>query len=166
MSFDIHLSKIECFGKHGIYDDEKKNEQKFFIDIYINIDDFAEDDISKTINYEEVVDLVIETVANESFDLIESLSKNIVKKIVSQFQEENLNINEINDLIFATGFITLFVFAISAFVSISTTFILTFLFHITYSQQRDYDKYDKATEIETAADDIIDFSEGNPFGTF
>ena len=37
-----------------------------------------------------------------------------------------LNINEINDLIFATGFITLFVFAISAFVSISTTFILTF----------------------------------------
>ena len=28
------------------------------------------------------------------------------------------------------------------------------------------DKYDKASEIETAADDIIDFSEGNPFGTF
>jgi len=28
------------------------------------------------------------------------------------------------------------------------------------------DKYDKATEIETAADQIIDFSEGNPFGTF
>jgi len=95
MSFDIHLSKIECFGKHGIYDDEKKNEQKFFIDIYINIDDFEEDDISKTINYEEVVDLVIETVANESFDLIESLSKNIVRKIVNQFQEKNLNINEI-----------------------------------------------------------------------
>ena len=37
-----------------------------------------------------------------------------------------LNINEINDLIFATGFITLFVFAISALVSISTTFILTY----------------------------------------
>ena len=28
------------------------------------------------------------------------------------------------------------------------------------------DKYDKATEIEAVADDIIDFSEGNPFGTF
>ena len=28
------------------------------------------------------------------------------------------------------------------------------------------DKYDKATEIEAAADEIIDFSEGNPFGTF
>ena len=95
MSFDIHLSNIECFGKHGIYDDEKNNEQKFFVDIYINIKDFEEDDISKTINYEEVVDLVIEIVAHESFDLIESLSKNIVKKIVNQYQKENLRINEI-----------------------------------------------------------------------
>ena len=28
------------------------------------------------------------------------------------------------------------------------------------------DKYDKGTEIEAVADEIIDFSEGNPFGTF
>ena len=28
------------------------------------------------------------------------------------------------------------------------------------------DKYDKSDEIETEADDIIDFSENNPFGTF
>jgi dihydroneopterin aldolase len=95
MSFDIHLSKIECFGKHGIYDNEKNNEQKFFVDIHINIDDFEEDDISKTINYEEVVDLVIKIVARESFDLIESLSKNIVKNIANQFQKGNLRVNEI-----------------------------------------------------------------------
>jgi len=95
MSFDIHLSKIECFGKHGIYDNEKNNEQKFFVDIHINIEDFEEDDISRTINYEEVVDLVIKIVECESFDLIESLSKNIVKKIVNQYQKENLRINEI-----------------------------------------------------------------------
>tara|TARA_B100001173_G_scaffold211407_1_gene182442 strand:+ start:94 stop:462 length:369 start_codon:yes stop_codon:yes gene_type:complete len=95
MSFDIHLSKIECFGKHGIYDNEKNNEQKFFVDIHININDFEEDDINKTIDYEEVVDLVIDIVAHESFGLIESLSKNIVKKIVDQYQKENLSINEI-----------------------------------------------------------------------
>ena len=95
MSFDIHLSKIECYGKHGIYDDEKKNEQKFFIDICINIDDFEEDNISKTINYEEVVDLVIKIVEHESFDLIESLSKNIVKQIITRYQKSNVIINEI-----------------------------------------------------------------------
>ena len=95
MSFDIHLSKIECFGKHGIYDDEKNNDQKFFVDLHINFNDFEEDDISKTINYEEVVDLIIEIVEHESFDLIESLSKYIAKKIIKEYHKENLSINEI-----------------------------------------------------------------------
>ena len=95
MSFDIHLSKIECFGKHGIYDNEKNNDQKFLVDIYIKIHDFTEDDIVNTINYEEVVDLVIKIVEHESFDLIESLSKNIVKQIITRYQKSNVIINEI-----------------------------------------------------------------------
>ena len=95
MSFDIHLSKIECFGKHGIYDNEKDNDQKFLIDIYIKIQDFSEDNIVNTVNYEEVVDLVIKIVEHESFDLIESLSKNIVKQILSSYQKSNVIINEI-----------------------------------------------------------------------
>ena len=95
MSFDIHLSKIECFGKHGIYDNEKNNDQKFFVDLHINFNDFEEDDISKTINYEEVVDLIIEIVEHESFDLIESLSKYIAKKIIREYHKENSSINEI-----------------------------------------------------------------------
>ena len=95
MSFDIHLSKIECFGKHGIYDNEKDNDQKFLIDIYIEIQDFSEDNIVNTVNYEEVVDLVIKIVEHESFDLIESLSKNIVKQIITRYQKSNVIINEI-----------------------------------------------------------------------
>ena len=95
MSFDIHLSKIECFGKHGIYDNEKDNDQKFLIDIYIKIQDFSEDNIVNTVNYEEVVDLVIKIVEHESFDLIESLSKNIVKQILTRYQKSNVIINEI-----------------------------------------------------------------------
>ena len=95
MSFDIHLSKIECFGKHGIYDNEKDNDQKFLIDIYIKIQDFSEDNIVNTVNYEEVVDLVIKIVEYESFDLIESLSKNIVEQILTRYQKSNVIINEI-----------------------------------------------------------------------
>ena len=95
MSFDIHLSKIECFGKHGIYDNEKDNDQKFLIDIYIKIQDFSEDNIGNTVNYEEVVDIVIKIVEHESFDLIESLSKNIVKQIFTQYQKSNVIIHEI-----------------------------------------------------------------------
>ena len=100
MSFDIHLSKIECFGKHGIYDNEKDNDQKFLIDIYIKIQDFSEDNIGNTVNYEEVVDLVIKIVEHESFDLIESLSKNIVKQILTRYQKSNVIINEIRATVY------------------------------------------------------------------
>ena len=38
---------------------------------------------------------------------------------------------------------------------------------IDYIESAEFaDKYDKGDEIETEADAIIDFSEGNPFGTF
>ena len=100
MSFDIHLSKIECFGKHGIYDNEKDNDQKFLIDIYIKIQDFSEDNIGNTVNYEEVVDIVIKIVEHESFDLIESLSKNIVKQIITRYQKSNVIINEIRATVY------------------------------------------------------------------
>ena len=37
MSFDINISKIKCSGRHGIYDQEKQNDQQFLVDININI---------------------------------------------------------------------------------------------------------------------------------
>jgi FolB domain-containing protein len=85
MSFDINISKIKCSGKHGIYDYEKQNDQEFLVDIDINISDFSEDDINKTLNYEEIVDLVIKFVNTESYDLIETLAKQISEQIVFKY---------------------------------------------------------------------------------
>ena len=85
MSFDINISKIKCSGKHGIYDHEKQNDQKFLVDIHINISDFSDDDINKTLNYEEIVDLVIKIVSTESYDLIETLAKHISEQIVLKY---------------------------------------------------------------------------------
>ena len=85
MSFDINISKIKCSGKHGIYNYEKQNDQEFLVDIHINISDFSGDDINKTFNYEEIVDLVIKTVNKESYDLIETLAKHISEQIVLKY---------------------------------------------------------------------------------
>ena len=85
MSFDINISKIKCSGKHGIYNYEKQNDQEFLVDIHINISDFSEDDINKTLNYEEIVDLVIKIVSTESYDLIETLAKHISEQIVLKY---------------------------------------------------------------------------------
>ena len=95
MSFDINISKIKCSGKHGIYDHEKQNEQEFLVDIYINISDFSADNINKTLNYEEVVNLVINIVNTKSYDLIETLAKNISEKIVFKYAKSEAIIQEI-----------------------------------------------------------------------
>ena len=95
MSFDINISKIKCSGKHGIYNHEKQNNQEFLIDIHINISDFSEDDINKTLNYEEIVNLVIKIVNTESYDLIETLAKHISEQIVFQYTKTEATIQEI-----------------------------------------------------------------------
>ena len=95
MSFDINISKIKCSGKHGIYNHEKQNNQEFLVDIYINISDFSEDDINKTLNYEEIVNLVIKIVNTESYDLIETLAKHISEQIVFEYAKIEATLQEI-----------------------------------------------------------------------
>ena len=95
MSFDINISKIKCSGKHGIYNHEKQSEQEFLVDIHINISDFFEDNINKTINYEEIVDLVITIVSTKSFELIETLAKYISKQLVIKYEKTDAMLQEI-----------------------------------------------------------------------
>ncbi len=96
MSFDINIHKIECFGKHGIYEIEKSSDQKLQVDVKITIDNFQGDEIYDTINYENVVDDVIEIVKTESYNLIETLSKKITQDIYKKYNSEsNIKIFEI-----------------------------------------------------------------------
>jgi len=106
MSLDINISKIKCSGKHGIYDHEKQNFQEFLVDVDINISDISEDDINKTLNYEEIVNLVIKFVNTESYDLIETLAKQISEEIVfkhaknvSMLQEIKVTVHKPNTIL-------------------------------------------------------------------
>ena len=96
MSYDINILGIKTSGKHGIYETEKSNDQKFLVDVKITIDDFQGDEIYDTINYENIVDDVIGIVKTESFNLIETLSKKITQEIYKKYNSEsNVKIFEI-----------------------------------------------------------------------
>ena len=96
MSYDINILGIKTSGKHGIYETEKSNDQKFLIDVKITIDNFQGDEIYDTINYENVVDDVIGIVKIESFNLIETLSKKITQDIYEKYNSKsNVKIFEI-----------------------------------------------------------------------
>lgn len=91
MSFDIKIDGIKTFGKHGVYEFEKKEEQLFLVDLKINLksNTAIEDSIETTINYEEYIEKVEHLVRLSSFNLIETLAK---------YLHQNLESSKINNL--------------------------------------------------------------------
>ena len=85
MSFDIKIDGIKTFGKHGVYEFEKKEDQLFLIDLQINLNsDIAiNDSINSTIDYEEYIEKVEHLVSTTSFNLIETLAQHLHSQLES-----------------------------------------------------------------------------------
>ena len=81
MPLTIQVEGINVYGTHGVYDQEKKNGQNFRIDLLIelkknilNFENYKSESFENTINYENVVNEVINVSDNNSFDLIETFA--------------------------------------------------------------------------------------------
>jgi len=83
MSLSIDVKGVKAYGKHGVYTEEKKEEQLFLVDVKLRFEDIkeSEDSLEETINYETIVQLIIDLVKKESFNLIETLAKKLLKDI-------------------------------------------------------------------------------------
>tara|TARA_B100000902_G_scaffold381616_1_gene418336 strand:- start:1476 stop:1853 length:378 start_codon:yes stop_codon:yes gene_type:complete len=83
MSLTIDVKGIRAYGKHGVYIEEKKEEQLFLIDVKVLFGEIKElnDSLKKTINYETLVKKVVDLVKKESFNLIETLATKLVQEI-------------------------------------------------------------------------------------
>ena len=83
MSSTIDVRGIKAYGKHGVYTEEKKEEQLFLVDVSLSFEDIkeSEDLLEETINYEIIVQLIIDLVKKESFNLIETLAKKLAEDI-------------------------------------------------------------------------------------
>ncbi|KHF33777.1 Dihydroneopterin aldolase [Paenibacillus sp. P1XP2] len=70
----MKLHRMEYYGYHGVFEEERKLGQRFYIDLELELDlreAGRNDDLSKTVNYAEVHELVKKVVETESFRLIE-----------------------------------------------------------------------------------------------
>ncbi len=91
MSLIIDVKGIKAYGKHGVYDEEKKEEQLFLIDVKLFLEDLIErdDSLHQTINYELIVKQAVDLVKNQSFNLIETLAAKLMEEIQLLVIEEN-----------------------------------------------------------------------------
>lgn len=81
----IRLMGISAVGHHGVFEAEKREGQPFAVDVVLHMDvaeAAATDDLTKTVNYAEVADLVAGFIMGEPFDLIETLADRIAGTIL------------------------------------------------------------------------------------
>ncbi len=74
MRYTIELKGLELFGYHGVLQHEKDFGQIFLIDCRYQVEAEQEDQLSSTVSYAAVADLLHVTATSNRFDLIESLA--------------------------------------------------------------------------------------------
>ena len=88
MNGEIIIKSLECFGFHGVLEEEKKLGQKFVISAKLNLDvskAVETDACENTVNYSEVCHMISDIVRDTNYNLIESLADRIAKEILIAF---------------------------------------------------------------------------------
>ncbi len=80
MSDELAVLGIECLGHHGVFEFEKREGQRFVIDLVLGLDTSAaarSDDLRDTLDYGSLVTSVKAAVETDPVDLIETLAQRI-----------------------------------------------------------------------------------------
>ena len=84
----ILIKDLEIFAYHGVLEEEKKNGQPFFVsaELFLDLREAGiKDDLSKTVNYATVCELIKETMTREKFDLIEAVAETVAGAILLNY---------------------------------------------------------------------------------
>jgi 7,8-dihydroneopterin aldolase/epimerase/oxygenase len=77
---ELAVTGIECFGHHGVFAHERREGQRFVIDLNLGVDTraaAASDDLHDTVDYGSLVARVKAAVESDPVDLIETLAQRI-----------------------------------------------------------------------------------------
>jgi 7,8-dihydroneopterin aldolase/epimerase/oxygenase len=85
MADRITLTGLELFGHHGVYPAEKRDGQRFVVDmtVWLDLTDaVATDDLARTANYGALAGLAARVVTGPSRDLIETVAGEIADEVM------------------------------------------------------------------------------------
>lgn len=84
---EIIIDRIKAFGHHGVFEEEKKNGQDFYISIKMTLKELTEsDELKNTVNYAEVAEMAHCIATKGSYDLIETLASSIATAILMRYK--------------------------------------------------------------------------------
>lgn len=76
MSDTIALRGLRVFGRHGVFDFERRDGQDFVVDVVLEVDTApaaASDDVTDTVHYGELAEALAAVVSGEPVNLLERL---------------------------------------------------------------------------------------------
>jgi len=85
---DILIEGLEVYGHHGVTDEEKVLGQRLLYDVRLTIDDCQAaftDDVADTVDYTEVMDVIVDVATTESYSLLERLAQMTAEAIMRKF---------------------------------------------------------------------------------
>jgi dihydroneopterin aldolase len=80
----LELHGLEIFGRHGVFENEKRDGQMFLYDVELDVDEPASDDLDQAVDYRLIVDAVQDVSDSRSFDLIESLAATVADALMAR----------------------------------------------------------------------------------
>jgi dihydroneopterin aldolase len=90
MSDQINITGIKAFGYHGVLPHEAIEGQEFIVDLLIHLDLQAasrSDQLTDTVNYADLVQIVHENIVGERVQLIERLAGRIADEIKAAYRQ-------------------------------------------------------------------------------
>ena len=90
MSDQINITGIKAFGYHGVLPHEAIEGQEFIVDLLINLDLQAasrSDQLTDTVNYADLAQIVHENIVGERVQLIERLAGRIADEIKAAYPQ-------------------------------------------------------------------------------
>ncbi len=91
MSDELAIHGIECYAHHGVFDFERREGQKFVVDLVLGLDTrpaAASDDLNDTLDYGTLVATVKAAVERDPVDLIETVAQRIAEVCVADRRVE------------------------------------------------------------------------------
>ena len=85
MTQKISIKGLRVYGYHGVMEHEREEGQYFIVDATIRVDAeraSSTDDISNTVSYAEIAQLIAENVRNNPVNLLETLSQRLADEIL------------------------------------------------------------------------------------
>ncbi|HET6601745.1 MAG TPA: dihydroneopterin aldolase, partial [Gaiella sp.] len=84
----IELRAIELFGFHGVLEHERREGQRFLVDVELDYQDeaaAASDRIEDAMDYREVVAAVVEVSDGRAYHLLEAFATELANQLTARF---------------------------------------------------------------------------------